>query len=281
MGMPVRIRLYCPTDEAAKTVASAAFARVAVLDQMMSDYRPDSELSRLGTAGDTWSIVSPELFEVLERAVEVARATGGAFDPTVGPAGRDLARRAQEPAHARRDCAGVGKAPRRLATHPPRRLAPRGSTRHAGHASGSRWHRQGLHPSAGARLDGVAWRHASPRRGWRRHRRRRRPARSRRVAHRRGWCRCAVRRARRAADERGARDLGTRRAIRRDRRPPILARRRSANRPGFDEWRHCAGDRPGWSDRRCLGDSLHRGRSRSHFTHPVTIPWSRGVGRPQ
>ncbi len=85
MGMPVRIRLYGPTDEAAKTAASAAFARVAVLDQMMSDYRPDSELSRLGTVGGTWSIVSPDLFEVLERAVEVARATGGAFDPTVGP----------------------------------------------------------------------------------------------------------------------------------------------------------------------------------------------------
>jgi thiamine biosynthesis lipoprotein len=81
MGMPVRIRLYCPTDESAKTAASAAFARVAVLDQMMSDYRPDSELSRLGTVRDTWSIVSPDLFEVLE----VARATGGAFDPTVGP----------------------------------------------------------------------------------------------------------------------------------------------------------------------------------------------------
>ena len=82
MGLPVRIRLYAPTDEAAKTTATAAFARVAVLDRMMSDYRPDSELRRLGT---TWSPVSPELFAVLARAAEIARATGGAFDPTVGP----------------------------------------------------------------------------------------------------------------------------------------------------------------------------------------------------
>jgi thiamine biosynthesis lipoprotein len=82
MGLPVRIRLYAPTDEAATTTATAAFARVAVLDRMMSDYRPDSELRRLGT---TWSAVSPELFAVLARAADIARATGGAFDPTVGP----------------------------------------------------------------------------------------------------------------------------------------------------------------------------------------------------
>jgi len=85
MGLPVRIRLYGPTDQAAKIAATAAFARVAVLDQMMSDYRPDSELRRLGTVGGTWLVVSPELFAVLARASEIARATGGAFDPTVGP----------------------------------------------------------------------------------------------------------------------------------------------------------------------------------------------------
>jgi FAD:protein FMN transferase len=85
MGLPVRILLYGATEEAAKMAAAAAFARVAVLDQMMSDYRPDSELSRLGMVGGKWSIVSPDLFAVLARAVDVARATDGAFDPTVGP----------------------------------------------------------------------------------------------------------------------------------------------------------------------------------------------------
>ena len=82
MGMPVRIRLYSSSEAAAGTAAAAAFARVAALDQMMSDYRPDSELRRLGSS---WSPVSRELFAVLERAIEIADATGGAFDPTVGP----------------------------------------------------------------------------------------------------------------------------------------------------------------------------------------------------
>jgi len=85
MGLPVRIRLYAAGDQAADAAARAAFARIATLDQMMSDYRPDSELRRLEGAWSQWSIVSRDLFAVLERALEIASATEGAFDPSVGP----------------------------------------------------------------------------------------------------------------------------------------------------------------------------------------------------
>jgi len=85
MGMPVRIRLYAADGQAADAAARAAFARIATLDQMMSDYRPDSELRRLEGAWSQWSVVSPELFAVLERALEIASATEGAFDPSIGP----------------------------------------------------------------------------------------------------------------------------------------------------------------------------------------------------
>jgi thiamine biosynthesis lipoprotein len=84
MGMAVRIRLYA-TEDQARTAATAAFWRIAELDRMMSDYRPDSELRRLGGAGTSWSVVSPELFAVLERARVIAAMTDGAFDPTVAP----------------------------------------------------------------------------------------------------------------------------------------------------------------------------------------------------
>jgi thiamine biosynthesis lipoprotein len=84
MGVPVAIRLYSE-DAKATPAAAAAFARIAVLDRMMSDYRPDSELARLEANGRRRSVVSAELFEVLERAVEIARASGGAFDPTIKP----------------------------------------------------------------------------------------------------------------------------------------------------------------------------------------------------
>ena len=85
MGVPVRIRLYSDDEDAARTAARAAYARIAALDQMMSDYRPDSELRRLEHTGAEWTVVSTELFDVLRRAVEIAHASDGAFDPTVGP----------------------------------------------------------------------------------------------------------------------------------------------------------------------------------------------------
>ncbi len=77
--------LYADDEDAARTAVRAAYGRIAALDQMMSDYRPDSELRRLEQTGAEWTVVSPELFEVSSRAVEIARASDGAFDPTVGP----------------------------------------------------------------------------------------------------------------------------------------------------------------------------------------------------
>lgn len=85
MGVEVRIVLYAPDDERAREAARAAFARMAELEDIMSDYRPESELRRLERRPRDWVPVSEELFEVLARAVEIAEVTDGAFDPTVGP----------------------------------------------------------------------------------------------------------------------------------------------------------------------------------------------------
>lgn len=85
MGLPVRIVLYAGDTRSGDAAARAAFDRVAALDQMMSDYRPDSELRRLEGRPGEWVPVSTDLFNVLERAVDMARATDGAFDPTIGP----------------------------------------------------------------------------------------------------------------------------------------------------------------------------------------------------
>ena len=85
MGLPVRILLYAPNERRAETAAQAAFARIAALDAMMSEDRDDSELRRLENSGTQWTPVSPDLLEVVTTAHALARATGGAFDPTVGP----------------------------------------------------------------------------------------------------------------------------------------------------------------------------------------------------
>lgn len=85
LGVPVRVALYAPDDAAARAAARAAFARIVALEHKMSDYRADSELRGLERRPGEWVPVSAELFAVLARAVEIAQASAGAFDPTVGP----------------------------------------------------------------------------------------------------------------------------------------------------------------------------------------------------
>jgi len=86
MGTLVRIMLYTPDEQAARDAFRAAFARIRELDGILSDYRADSELNRIARiAVGRPAPVSPDLFEVLLAAQELAQATGGAFDVTQGP----------------------------------------------------------------------------------------------------------------------------------------------------------------------------------------------------
>lgn len=87
MGMEFKLIFYAPSQPAANTAAAAAYARIAELDQCLSDYLPESELNRLtATAGTGQNVpVSDDLWTVLRTAQELAEATDGAFDVTVGP----------------------------------------------------------------------------------------------------------------------------------------------------------------------------------------------------
>lgn len=86
MGVDARLVVYAPDRPTAEEACAAAFARIAALDSIMSDYRRDSELMRLcARAGGPPVRVSPDLFHVLRRAQQVARNSGGAFDVTAGP----------------------------------------------------------------------------------------------------------------------------------------------------------------------------------------------------
>jgi len=86
MGVDARLVVYAPDQPTAERACRAAFARIAALDTIMSDYRPQSELMRLcARSGGPPVRVSPDLFMVLRRAQEVSRQSDGAFDVTVGP----------------------------------------------------------------------------------------------------------------------------------------------------------------------------------------------------
>jgi thiamine biosynthesis lipoprotein len=57
------------------------------VDASMSTWRDDSELSRFNQLDDqdVWTEISPELYEVLARSLEISSLTEGAFDVTIGP----------------------------------------------------------------------------------------------------------------------------------------------------------------------------------------------------
>ncbi len=86
MGVQVRITLYAPDQATGDEACEAAFAKIAALEDVFSDYRPKSELNRLcGQAGGPPVGVSDELLDVLARAATIAERSDGAFDATVGP----------------------------------------------------------------------------------------------------------------------------------------------------------------------------------------------------
>jgi len=85
MGVAARIVLYAPDDATARRAARAAYARMAELEDVMSDYRPESEVRRLAARAGAAIPVSGDLFVVLARAVDLWRRSDGAFDATVGP----------------------------------------------------------------------------------------------------------------------------------------------------------------------------------------------------
>jgi FAD:protein FMN transferase len=59
---------------------------LAEIDQQMSTYRPDSEVSRFNRApANEWFAVSPATAKVVVAAQQISEKTGGALDITVGP----------------------------------------------------------------------------------------------------------------------------------------------------------------------------------------------------
>jgi FAD:protein FMN transferase len=95
MASPFHIVLYSTDLATARRASRAAYDRIADLNKILSDYDPESELSRLGKlAGGAPVLVSADLFEVLRRSRGIYERSRGAFDVTIAPVGR-LWRRAR------------------------------------------------------------------------------------------------------------------------------------------------------------------------------------------
>lgn len=85
MGTRWSALLYAPETFRLAALEAALARAVADVDRQMSTWRPDSDLMRLNAAASgKWVPVPAELMLVLEKGVDIGRASGGAFDVGLG-----------------------------------------------------------------------------------------------------------------------------------------------------------------------------------------------------
>jgi len=86
MGTFARIVAIAPNSRTAKKSIEAALDQIRSIDELMSDFKPDSEISRVNNNAFTRAVkVSEATFEVLQKSIEFSKLSAGAFDITIGP----------------------------------------------------------------------------------------------------------------------------------------------------------------------------------------------------
>ncbi len=87
MGAPWTITVHVASQADGTAAIAAAFAEIERLERVLSDYDPESELSRLSAAAPTPEpvAVGNDLWQVLVSAEALRERTAGAFDITLGP----------------------------------------------------------------------------------------------------------------------------------------------------------------------------------------------------
>ena len=87
-GILYKAVVVCDPDEnEAEALKSAVAESLARVNDLMSTYKPDSDVSRFNRSQSTdWVAVDAETATVVARAFEISAQTDGAFDITVGPA---------------------------------------------------------------------------------------------------------------------------------------------------------------------------------------------------
>jgi thiamine biosynthesis lipoprotein len=86
MGTFAHIIAVAQNAGTAKKCIRAALEEIHKVDDLMSDYKSDTDISRVNREAYEKPVqVSEPTFEVLQRSIEFSRMTDGAFDVTVGP----------------------------------------------------------------------------------------------------------------------------------------------------------------------------------------------------
>ena len=88
MGTRVSVELWADDAARGRELVEEVMREYHRVDDAMSTYKPDSEISRVNAhAADAPMVIGDELFSLVERSLELSRASGGAFDITYDSVG--------------------------------------------------------------------------------------------------------------------------------------------------------------------------------------------------
>lgn len=86
MGTVFEIAAYGETSEQASAATDKAFQEIVHIDDLMSNYKPESALSNLNRSAHFHTVrIPPDLYRVIEHALELSKLSDGRFDITVAP----------------------------------------------------------------------------------------------------------------------------------------------------------------------------------------------------
>ena len=86
MGTVIEITLIVDDEEKANKAALQAFQEIKRIETLMSPWLDSSDVTRINrSAGKERVKISPETFEVIQKAQEISELSEGGFDITVGP----------------------------------------------------------------------------------------------------------------------------------------------------------------------------------------------------
>ena len=109
MGTRIAVELWLEDDSRAEQAIDAVLAEMRRVDALMSHYKPESQLSQINQRAALGPVrVDPELVELIGRAGEFSKLTGGAFDITYASVGYLYDYRAHEKPDAGQIAAHLG-----------------------------------------------------------------------------------------------------------------------------------------------------------------------------
>lgn len=111
MGSPAEIQVYHAEAALAARAMAAALDEMQRVDGLLSNYRPDTELSRMNSAAPKAPFrASPELYDFVRRSRAYFDETLGTFDPTMGPVVRAWGFFTPRPARPTPEAAAIARA---------------------------------------------------------------------------------------------------------------------------------------------------------------------------